>query len=158
RLSDVRMDDAPQASRALIELENTDVDLDGAPVLRGISWRLSIGEHWGIVGENGSGKSTFLALLAGTRWPAPDRGRRHYDFGGGPERDAIEARRRITLVGPELQDLYVRREWSFAAVDVVLSGVKRTDVPRLAAAPEDRAEATALLAQCGAAHLAARPF
>jgi len=152
------MDDAPQASRALIELENTDVDLDGAPVLRGISWRLSIGEHWGIVGENGSGKSTFLALLAGTRWPAPDRGRRHYDFGGGPERDAIEARRRITLVGPELQDLYVRREWSFAAVDVVLSGVKRTDVPRLAAAPEDRAEATALLAQCGAAHLAARPF
>ncbi len=152
------MDDATQAPRALIELENTDVDIDGTPVLRGIDWRLSVGEHWGIVGENGSGKSTFLRLLEGTRWPAPDRGRRRYDFGRGPERDAIEARRRITLVGPELQDLYVRREWNFAAVDVVLAGLKRTDVPRLAVAPQDRAEATALLAECGAAHLADRPF
>jgi len=149
------MDDAP---RALIALENTDVDVDGTPVLRGIDWRLLPGEHWGIVGENGSGKSTFLALVAGTRWPAPDRGRRRYDFGSGPERDAIEARRRITLVGPELQDLYTRREWNFAAIDVVLTGVKRTDVPRLVATPSERARASSLLAECGAAHLEARPF
>lgn len=144
--------------RALISLENVDVDIGGSPVLREITWHLAPGEHWGIVGENGSGKSTFLALVAGTRWPKPGRGRRTYDFGQGPERDAIEARRRITLVGHELQDLYTRRGWNFAALDVVLSGRLHTDVPRLAVSTRDHAVAESLLAEMDAAHLAARPF
>ncbi|HEX6995950.1 MAG TPA: ATP-binding cassette domain-containing protein, partial [Gammaproteobacteria bacterium] len=143
---------------ALIELDRVDVEIDGAPVLRDISWRLRPDEHWGVVGANGSGKSTLLALLAGTRWPAPGRGRRTYDFGDGPERDAVEARRRVTLVGHELQDRYTRLGWNFAAVDVVLSGLFRTDVPRLAAAPEDVERARALLEEAHVAHLADRPF
>lgn len=143
---------------AVIELDRVDVEIDGAPVLRDISWRLRRDEHWGVVGANGSGKSTLLALVAGTRWPAPGRGRRTYDFGNGPERDAVEARRHITLVGHELQDRYTRLGWNFAAVDVVLSGVFRTDVPRLAAAPEDLERARALLDEAHLLHLADRPF
>ena len=143
---------------ALIELDRVDVDIDGASILHGISWRLAPGEHWGVVGGNGSGKSTLLALLAGTRWPAPGRGRRTYDFGQGPERDAIEARRNVTLVGHELQDRYTRLGWNFDAVDVVLSGLFRTDVPRLATAPDDVERARALLDEARLAHLADRPF
>lgn len=143
---------------AVIELDRVDVEIDGAPILRDISWRLRRDEHWGVVGANGSGKSTLLALVAGTRWPAPGRGRRTYDFGNGPERDAVEARRHITLVGHELQDRYTRLGWNFAAVDVVLSGVFRTDVPRLAAAPEDLERARALLDEAHLLHLADRPF
>jgi molybdate transport system ATP-binding protein len=143
---------------ALIELDSVDVDVDGATILHGISWRLGPREHWGVVGGNGSGKSTLLGLLAGTRWPAPGRGRRTYDFGDGPERDAVEARRNVTIVGHELQDRYTRLGWNFDAVDVVLSGLFRTDVPRLAAAPDDIERARALLEEARLVHLADRPF
>src|SRR5690606_7416611 len=143
---------------ALIELDRVDVEIDGAPILRDVSWRLAPGEHWGVVGANGSGKSTLLAVLAGTRWPAPNGGRRTYDFGHGPERDAVEARRNITLVGHELQDRYTRLGWNFDAVDVVLSGLFRTDVPRLAAAPDDIERARALLDEARLTHLADQPF
>jgi molybdate transport system ATP-binding protein len=143
---------------ASIDLENVDVDIGGVTILRDICWRLAVGEHWGIVGLNGSGKSTLLALIAGARWPAPGRGRRVYDFGGGPEYDAVEARRRVTLVGHELQDRYVRWSWNFDAVDVVLSGSLRTDVPRLSARPEQIVRAKALLDEAGLSHLAGRPF
>src|SRR5690606_13425791 len=90
----LRMDDIIPP---LITLDRVDVETDGAPILHRISWQLAPGEHWGVIGRNGSGKSTLLGLLAGTRWPAPDRGLRTYDFGGGAERDAVRARRKITL-------------------------------------------------------------
>lgn len=45
---------------------------NGEPTLRGISLRVEEGERIAIVGENGSGKSTFISLLCGLY--APDRG------------------------------------------------------------------------------------
>ena len=117
-------------SAPLVTLEHVDVDLLGSPVLHGVTWQLPRGEHWGIIGANGSGKSSLLGLIAGTVWPAPGRGTRRYDFGAGAETDAVRAHSEIVLVGHELQDRYPRLSWNFTAVDVVLSGVYRTDVPR----------------------------
>ncbi len=134
-------------SAPLVRLDRVDVDLDGTPVLHGVTWQLPRGEHWGIVGANGSGKSTLLGLIAGTRWPAPGRGERRYDFGHGPETDAVRARVEIVLVGHELQDRYARLGWNFTALDVVLSGVYRTDVPT--AATRHRASAAARSPSCG---------
>ena len=114
----------------LVTLDHVDVDLAGSPVLRDVTWQLLRGEHWGIVGANGSGKSTLLGLIAGTIWPAPGRGMRRYDFGAGTETDAVRARSEIVLVGHELQDRYARMAWNFTALDVVLSGIYRTDIPR----------------------------
>jgi ABC-type molybdenum transport system ATPase subunit/photorepair protein PhrA len=84
----------------------------------------------GARGNGGSGKTTFLGLLAGTIWPAPERGERRYDFGSGAEHDAVAARGEIVVVSHELQDRYARLNWNFTALDVVLSGIYRTDVPR----------------------------
>ncbi|HEX7082104.1 MAG TPA: ATP-binding cassette domain-containing protein [Gammaproteobacteria bacterium] len=142
----------------LVDLDGVDVDIDGTPILRSVDFRLEPGRHWGVVGANGSGKSTFLALIAGLRWPAPGRGTRTYDFGRGPARDAIDARREITLVGHELQDRYTRLEWNFPAEDVVLSGVFRTDVPRMEPTPAQTARVRALLDELALSHLADRPF
>jgi len=141
-----------------VRLERVDVDIAGIPVLRGIDWQLNPKTFWGVIGANGSGKSTFLALVAGLLWPAPGRGLRRYDFGNGIQTDAIEARRRITLVGPELQNRYARASWNFAAEAVVLSGVFRTDIPRFRPSPADKIRAHALLRESGLAYLAERRF
>jgi molybdate transport system ATP-binding protein len=142
----------------LVTLDHVDVDLAGTPVLRDVSWQLLRGQHWGIVGVNGSGKSTLLGLIAGTIWPAPDRGTRRYDFGAGEETDAVRAKSEIALVGHELQDRYARMTWNFTALDVVLSGVYRTDVPRRKPAAGQRERALEVLRKLGVAHLAPRPF
>ncbi len=142
----------------LVRFEHVDVTLEGAPILHDISWQLNRGEHWGIVGPNGSGKSTLLGLIGGTVWPAPGGGERRYDFGAGTETDAVRARSEIVLVSHELQDRYARLNWNFTALDVVLSGVYRTDVPRRRPATEQRSRALAVLRRLGVVHLAERRF
>src|SRR5512139_2350844 len=142
----------------LVTLDHVDVDLAGTPVLHDVTWRLARGEHWGVVGANGSGKSTLLGLIAGTIWPAPERGTRRYDFGAGEETDAVRARDEIVLVSHELQDRYARREWNFTALDVVLSGIYRTDIPRRRPAAAERERALDVLRRLGVAGLAPRPF
>jgi molybdate transport system ATP-binding protein len=142
----------------LVSFDHIDVELAGTAVLRDISWQLARGEHWGVVGANGSGKSTFLRLISGELWPAPDRGQRRYDFGSGPQTDAVSARSEIVLVSHELQDRYARWGWNFTALDVVLSGVYRTDVPRRRPAAAQRSRALAVLRRLGVVHLAERRF
>jgi molybdate transport system ATP-binding protein len=142
----------------LVTLVNVDVDIEGQRILHDVTLTIEAGEHWGIVGANGSGKSTLLRLLAGTAWPAPERGQRRYDFGLGPETDALRARERIVLVGHELQDRYARLGWNFSPLQVVLSGLFRTDVPRRQATAGERREAHALLERLDVAHLAERRF
>jgi molybdate transport system ATP-binding protein len=142
----------------MVRLDNVDVKIAGATILRGIDWRLEPGACWGVIGANGSGKSTFLALVAGQLWTVPGRGSRTYDFGRGPERDAVIARRAITLVGHELQDRFARLGWNFRVEDVVLSGVARTDIPRRSIGAADRNRAAALLEELDLGHLASRRF
>lgn len=142
----------------LVTLHHVDVAIAGTPVLHDVTWQLVRGEHWGIVGENGSGKSTLLGLIAGTIWPAPERGTRRYDFGAGEETDAVRARSEVALIGHELQDRYARMAWNFTALEVVLSGVYRTDVPRRGPAAGERDQALGVLRRLGVERLAARRF
>jgi molybdate transport system ATP-binding protein len=149
----------PQSGAApLIRLEQTSVRIAGMPVLEPIDWALYPGEHWGVVGANGSGKSTFLGLVAGTVWPAPGTGRRLYDFGTGSQTDAVEARQRVSIVGHELQNLYARRGWNFRASDIVRSGITRTEIPRRHASASDQRAVAAILEQLGIGQLAGRRF
>jgi molybdate transport system ATP-binding protein len=149
---------APESGTVRICLEHVDARIENAPVLEDVSLCVRAGEHLGIVGANGSGKSTLLALLSGERWPAPGVGRRRYTFAGRTHTDAVEARQRITSVGPELQDRYARLGWNFSALAVVLTGLFHTEIPRRRATAAQRGEARAILGRVGAAELADRPF
>ncbi|WP_433701144.1 ABC-F family ATP-binding cassette domain-containing protein [Nocardiopsis sp. CA-288880] len=62
----------PAGERAQITLSGVRVDRGGRTVLSGVDMALTPRSRWGIVGENGRGKSTLLHVLAGTL--APDAG------------------------------------------------------------------------------------
>ncbi|MCV2488384.1 ATP-binding cassette domain-containing protein [Geodermatophilus sp. YIM 151500] len=67
----------PPPARARAQLSAADVRIvrSGRAVLDGVSLAVSPGSRWGVVGENGRGKSTLLQILAGTL--APDSGAVH---------------------------------------------------------------------------------
>ncbi|HEU0256967.1 MAG TPA: ABC transporter ATP-binding protein [Microbacteriaceae bacterium] len=76
----------------------------GGDVLDGLSFRLTPGEHLGIVGESGAGKSTLLRLLLGL---APvTRGRLVADGRPLNPRDPAQMRAHRRFVQPVFQDPY----------------------------------------------------
>jgi molybdate transport system ATP-binding protein len=114
-------------AQLLIELRNVGVVLSGRPVLFDMEWSLRPGEHWAVLGGNGSGKSTFLKLLRGEIWPAPGRGERIYRLDGEEQRTAVDVKEQMPLVSPEAQDRYLQLEWRHRVIDVVHSGFGGTD-------------------------------
>ncbi|SDJ17185.1 ABC transporter ATP-binding protein [Lutimaribacter saemankumensis] len=82
-----------------LRLENVEVTIQSAPILRGVSFELGDGERLGLVGRNGAGKTTVirtitgLATLAGGKvfWNGtdisgmPPRERAELGFGYMPE-------------------------------------------------------------------------
>ncbi len=53
----------------MIKFENVSIQKGDRTVLDNITWQASEGENWAIIGENGSGKSTFLEAIAGRIFP-----------------------------------------------------------------------------------------
>jgi ATPase subunit of ABC transporter with duplicated ATPase domains len=60
----------------VLDLENVSLQLGPAQLLRDVTWRLAPGERVGIVGVNGSGKTSLLRLLMGTLPPTAGRVKR----------------------------------------------------------------------------------
>ncbi|MDX6738487.1 ABC-F family ATP-binding cassette domain-containing protein [Actinocorallia sp. A-T 12471] len=59
--------------KTVYDVEDVTLALGGNPVFQHITWRLGPGDRIGLVGVNGSGKTSMLRLLAGT--VRPDSGR-----------------------------------------------------------------------------------
>ena len=114
-------------TQPLVKLDDVDAALDGRLILQGIQWQLMPGEHWAILGGNGSGKSTFLKLIRGDLWPAPGRGQRSYVFDGEEQTSAVGVREKIALVSPELQERYLQQEWTLTAWQVIQTGFFASD-------------------------------
>lgn len=61
-----------QHDPANVVLDHIEVRIDGTVVLDDVSWTITPGERWVIVGPNGSGKTTLLRVLAA--WQRPSAG------------------------------------------------------------------------------------
>lgn len=107
----------PSPGAPLFELENVDVYVSRRKVLKNLNWKMRRGEHWYINGANGSGKSTFLRLLAGEEFAAAGGSLlRPAEDGSQPE----TLRRRISLVSDLSKALY---GYDLAGLELVLSGI-----------------------------------
>ena len=56
---------APAPSSSILEIRDLRIVRDGTRILDGLSWSVNAGEHWVILGSNGSGKTSLLSSLTG---------------------------------------------------------------------------------------------
>jgi iron complex transport system ATP-binding protein len=101
----------------IIKLSNVSLNRDEQVILRDVSWKVRKGQHWAVLGANGSGKTMMLKIVNGYLWPSEGivsvLGNQ---FGTVDLRDL---RKRIGWVSSALQENVPRGERS---IDVVLSG------------------------------------
>ncbi|MFH2127889.1 MAG: ATP-binding cassette domain-containing protein, partial [Pseudomonadota bacterium] len=109
-----------------MELKNVSYSLRDRRILSGLNWRLEPGQHWGVLGNNGAGKSTFLRLVRGEIWPRAGHGSRLYCLNGRPEESPLAFRQASALVSSELLDRYQRRLWNLSALETVCSGLSES--------------------------------
>jgi len=101
----------------VIHLHDLSVDFDGRFQLNDISWTIQPGEHWLVVGANGSGKSALAAVLAG------EGTRLSGDLSGLPDRVALVSyERQAELIEAE------RRKDDADILDVVSEGTPVSEI------------------------------
>jgi molybdate transport system ATP-binding protein len=145
-------------ARLSVSLHDLGVRRGGKWVLRDIDLELKAGQRCALVGDNGSGKTQLLKLIAGDVWPTPTgREQRIYRV-GRREVDLIEAKSRIAYLGAELQDKYARYGWDLPVRDLLATGLHRTDLLLATITPAERRRIDSTLRACGLKRLEARRF
>lgn len=150
----------------MLDLDNVTVFIERQEVLHNINWCMHQGENWRITGANGSGKSTFLRLLAGDEFVAAGGSLDHWLPNQGGHVTTLEAvRKGVRLVSDLSQALY---GYSLNALDMVCTGFDNSigvyrrfsDAERAEAKgrmalmfPEESAERLELLGQQSIRHL-----
>lgn len=101
----------------VISMKDVSWICDGRYILHNINWEINRGEHWAILGLNGSGKTMLLNIINGYLWPSTGEvsvlGRRFGDC------DVRELRKSIGYVSSSLQEKLYANE---TAEEIVLSG------------------------------------
>ncbi|GGK16278.1 ABC transporter ATP-binding protein [Caldalkalibacillus thermarum] len=105
--------------QSVIDVQRVDWRRNGRTILDDISWQVKRGEHWAIVGLNGSGKTSLLNLICAYEWPS--QGEIHVLGQRLGKADIHCLRRSIGWVSPALAERYRAYE-HLPAEDIVLSG------------------------------------
>jgi iron complex transport system ATP-binding protein len=104
------------STKPIFEVEKLRVERD-AVILHEINWRVERGQHWVILGANGSGKTSLLSALTG--YLMPTEGEIRIGAASFGADDWREVRRSVGLVSSSLGH---RIEPNQTARDVILSG------------------------------------
>jgi iron complex transport system ATP-binding protein len=136
----------------VIEVSGLVVERDAA-ILRGIDWRVERGQHWVILGANGSGKTSMLRALTGYLPPTSGTIRVLGETYG--KTDWRELRKRVGLVSSSINQMMPEGETALAAV---ISGKFAMIGYWGEIGDEDRARAIRILRRIEASALADRPW
>src|SRR5215469_831230 len=139
-------------SPPVIEVSGLVVERD-VSILRGIDWRVERGQHWVIVGANGSGKTSLLRALTGY-FPATAGTIRVLGNTYGRS-DWRELRKKVGLVSSSVHQMMPEGETALAAV---ISGKLAMIGQWGEVADADRTRAEKILARIAASPLAERPW
>lgn len=138
----------------VVRVDAVDVELGHRPILRSVQLAVAPGQHWVILGPNGSGKTTILQIIAGYQWPTRGRvsvlGR---DLGTV---DVRELRREIGIVSTAITRRVPEGD---SCLQVVMSG-RFASLGLFYQRPtaDDALRARELLMQVGCEELAERAF
>jgi iron complex transport system ATP-binding protein len=141
------------SSHPILNISGLTIRRDNHPILQQIDWRVEPGQHWVLLGANGSGKTSLLAALTGYLMPSAGEiemlGER---FG---ESDWRALRTRIGIVSSSIRQLMAETE---PALDTVASG--RYAMIDFWGTPSrtDRSAARKLLREVDCEPLADRPW
>ena len=137
----------------ILDVSGLRVTRGSTHILRGVAWRVLPGEHWAILGANGSGKTSLLRALTGYLTPTSGRVTVLGEVYG--ESDWPELRRRIGIVSSALAGSIPPEE---TALETVISGRFAQLDLWVRVTRADRTAARRLLAAVGLGRLADRPW
>ena len=101
----------------IISLDNVSYIRNGKYILKDINWYVNRGEHWVILGPNGSGKTTTLNMVNGYIFPSQGHVKvLEFEFGHS---SIIELRKRIGWVSSALSQFIPTNDYP---LHIVLSG------------------------------------
>ncbi|NGZ75649.1 ABC transporter ATP-binding protein [Saccharibacillus alkalitolerans] len=138
---------------AVIELKGVSWRRGDNEILRNIDWRVESGQHWAVLGLNGSGKTSILNMINGYMWPTTGEiSVLGHKFGTV---DLRELRKSIGWVSSSLQEKIRPNE---QALEIVISG-RHASIGLYAGIEEDdRVRAEELMRDLGCAHLIGRAY
>jgi iron complex transport system ATP-binding protein len=143
----------PASRTPVLEVSDLAIERGRTRILRGVNWRVEHGQHWAVLGANGSGKTSLLRALTGYLPPTAGQVAVLGKIYG--ESDWRDLRLHIGLVTSALQPHVPPAE---CALETVLSG-KFAQLDLWAKTTRaDRAAAGRILRRVDAAQLAAREW
>jgi iron complex transport system ATP-binding protein len=139
--------------KPILEISNLRIQRDGVVILDDVNWRVERGQHWAILGANGSGKTSLLSALTGYLMPTAGEVSLLGETYG--QSDWRELRKRIGLVSSSLRQMMAEDE---PALETVASGkYAMIDFWRRVSRTE-KAQALKLLRQVECEYLVERPW
>lgn len=141
---------------AVVHFEDVSWSRQGKAILKGVDWQVEAGQHWAILGLNGSGKTSLLNIMNGYSYPSTGEVRvlgEHFGHGA----KIPDLRRRIGYVSSALEQFYgtLKRQ---RVRGVVLSGKGNQIGVYHEVEDSERQEARRILHALGIAHLEEEDF
>lgn len=141
------------APKTILSVERLCIERDDTAILRAVDWRVQRGEHWVILGANGSGKTSLLSALTGYLMPTSGEISVLGETYG--QSDWRELRKKIGLVSSSVRQMMADDE---PALETVASGkYAMIDFWGRLSHPE-KVQARKLLRQVECEYLAERPW
>jgi len=139
--------------KPILEISNLRIERGGVKILTDVSWRVARGQHWVILGANGSGKTSLLSALTGYLMPTAGEVFLLGETYG--KSDWRELRKKIGLVSSSVRQMMADDE---PALETVASGKYAMIDFWGRVSRAEKSQALKLLRQVECEYLAARPW